>query len=95
MVRIFLFLIFILLVIWLLRPFLKVKDEKKNNSKLKEILNADQSNFRQPNYMFIIIIIVVSLFLFAWLLPKFGINLIAYIRKIVALLSRLRRMFIT
>ena len=89
MVRLILFLILILFIIWILRPFLKTKNGIEKNIKLEEIMNSDKSNFRQPNT--ILIISVVLLFaLFLWLLPKLGINLLSLFQKIIPLLSTLR-----
>ena len=86
MVRLILFLILILFIIWILRPFLKTKNGIEKNIKLEEIMNSDKSNFRQPNT--ILIISVVLLFaLFLWLLPKLGINLLSLFQKIIPLLS--------
>ena len=55
MVRLALFLILILFVIWILRPFLKTKTGNEKNNKLEDIMNPDKNNFRQPNTIFIVI----------------------------------------
>ena len=90
MVRLILFLVLILFIIWILRPFLKTKngDEKKN--KLENIMNSDKSTFRQPNTIFIVISVVLLFALFLWLLPKLGINFLSLFQKIVPLISTLR-----
>ena len=90
MVRLILFLVLILFIIWILRPFLKTKNGDKKNKKLKNIMNSDKSTFRQPNTIFIVISFVLLFALFLWLLPKLGINLLSLFQKIVPLISTLR-----
>ena len=90
MVRLILFLVLILFIIWLLRPFLKTKNENEENNKLEDIINSDKSTFRQPNTIFIVIAVVFLLALFLWLLPKLGINLLSLFQKIIPLISTLR-----
>ena len=90
MVRLILFLVLILFIIWILRPFLKTKNGDEKNNKLENIINSDKSTFRQPNTIFIIISVVLLFALFLWLLPKLGINLLSLFQKIIPLLSTLR-----
>ena len=90
MVRLILFLVLILFIIWILRPFLKTKNGDEKNNKLENIMNSDKSTFRQPNTIFIIISVVLLFALFLWLLPKLGINLLSLFQKIIPLISTLR-----
>ena len=90
MVRLILFLVLILFIIWILRPFLKTKNGDEKNNKLEDIMNSDKSTFRQPNTIFIVISVVLLFALFLWLLPKLGINLLSLFQKIVPLISTLR-----
>tara|TARA_B100000925_G_scaffold266992_1_gene227173 strand:+ start:366 stop:653 length:288 start_codon:yes stop_codon:yes gene_type:complete len=90
MVRLILFLVLILFIIWILRPFLKTKNGNEKNNKLEDIMNSDKSTFRQPNTIFIVISVVLLFALFLWLLPKLGINLLSLFQKIIPLLSTLR-----
>ena len=90
MVRLILFLVLILFIIWILWPFLKTKNEDGKNNKLEDIMNSDKSTFRQPSTIFIIISVVLLFALFLWLLPKLGINLLSLFQKIVPLISTLR-----
>ena len=90
MVRLILFLVLILFIIWILRPFLKTKNGDEKNNKLEDIMNSDKSTFRQPNTIFIVISVVLLFALFLWLLPKLGINLLSLFQKIIPLLSTLR-----
>ena len=90
MVRLILFLVLILFIIWILRPFLKTKNGNEKNNKLEDIMNSDKSTFMQPNTIFIIISVVLLFALFLWLLPKLGINLLSLFQKIIPLISTLR-----
>ena len=90
MVRLILFLVLILFIIWILWPFLKIKAGDEKNNKLENIMNSDKSTFRQPNTIFIIISVVLLFALFLWLLPKLGINVLSLFQKIIPLLSTLR-----
>ena len=90
MVRLILFFVLILFIIWILRPFLKTKNGDEKNNKLENIMNSDKSTFRQPNTIFIVISVVLLFALFLWLLPKLGINLLSLFQKIIPLLSTLR-----
>ncbi len=90
MFRLILFLVLILFVIWILRPFLKTKERNKDNEKLGKILNSDKSNFMNPNTIFIIISVAILFGLFMWLLPRFGTNLLSLFQKIIPLISTLR-----
>lgn len=90
MVRLILFLVLILFIIWILRPFLKTKNGDKKNNELENIMNSDKSTLRQPNTIFIVISVVLLFALFLWLLPKLGINLLSLFQKIVPLISTLR-----
>ena len=90
MVRLILFLVLILFIIWILRPFFKTKNGDEKNNKLEDIMNSDKSTFRQSNTIFIVISVVLLFALFLWLLPKLGINLLSLFQKIIPLLSTLR-----
>ena len=90
MVRLILFLVLILFIIWILRPFLKKKNGDEKNNKLENIMNSDKSTFRQPNTIFIVISVVLLFALFLWLLPKLGINFLSLFQKIIPLISTLR-----
>ena len=90
MVRLILFLVLILFIIWILRPFLKTKNGDEKNNKLEDIINSDKSTFRQPNTIFIVISVLLLFALFLWLLPKLGINLLSLFQKIIPLISTLR-----
>lgn len=90
MVRLILFLVLILFIIWILRPFLKTKNGNEKNNELEDIMDSDKSTFMQPNTIFIIISVVLLFALFLWLLPKLGINLLSLFQKIIPLLSTLR-----
>ena len=90
MVRLALFLILILFVIWILRPFLKTKNGNEINNDLEEIVNSNKTNFRKPNTIFIIMSVAILFALSLWLLPKFGINLLSLFQKIIPLISTLR-----
>ena len=90
MVRLILLLILILFVAWILRPFLRTKESNKTKDTVEKILDADRSNFRQQNTAFIIISAVILLALVVWLLPKFGINFLGLLQKIIPIMSSLR-----
>ena len=90
MVRLILFLVLILFIVWILRPFLKTKNGDEKNNELENIMSSDKSTFRQPNTIFIVISVVLLFALFLWLLPKLGINLLSLFQKIVPLISTLR-----
>ena len=90
MVRLILLLILILFVAWILRPFLRVKDSKKAKDAVDRNLESDRSNFRQQNTVLIIISAVGLLALVIWLLPKFGINFLGLLQKMIPLISSLR-----
>ncbi len=89
MVRLILFLVLILFVIWILRPFLKTKDGK-NSHELGKILNSDRVDFGQPKTIYIIMSVAFLLALLLWLLPRFGINLLSLFQKLIPLISTLR-----
>ena len=90
MVRLILFLVLILFIIWILRPFLKTKNGDEKNNKLENIMNSDKSTFWQPNAIFIVISVMLLFALFLWLLPRLGINLLSLFQKIIPLISTLR-----
>ena len=90
MVRLILLLILILFVSWIMLPFLRTKDSNKTKNTVERILDSDRSNFRQQNTVFIIISAIILLALVVWLLPKFGINLLGLLQKIIPILSSLR-----
>ena len=89
MVRLILLLVLILFVAWLLRPFLRTKDSNKTKNKIDRILDSDRSNLRQKNTV-LIISAVILLALVVWLLPKFGINFLGLLQKIIPIISSLR-----
>ncbi len=90
MVRLILLIILILFVIWILRPFLKKKTSGKTKETVNRILKSDQGDLSQPNKIFIIIVVIASIALAFWLLPKFGINFLALLQKIIPIISSLR-----
>ena len=89
MVRLILLIILILFVAWMLRPFLRTKDSNKTRNTVDRILNSDRSNFRQQKTV-LIISAVILLALVVWLLPKFGINFLVLLQKIIPIISSLR-----
>ena len=90
MVRLILLIIIILFMVWILRPFLNTKDSNKNKDTLDRILDPDQSKLRQQNTVLVIITAVILLALFVWILPKFGINFLGLLQKIIPIISSLR-----
>ena len=90
MVRLILLLILILFVAWILRPFLRIKDSNRTKDTVEKILDADRSNFSRQNTAFIIISAVILLALVVWLLPKFGINFLGLLQKIIPIMSSIR-----
>ena len=89
MIRLILLLILILFVAWILRPFLKTKHSNKTKDTVEKILDSDRSKFRQQNTV-LIISAVIFLALIVWLLPKFGINFLGLLQKIIPIMSSLR-----
>ena len=90
MIRLILLIILILFVVWILRPFLRTKDSNKTKNTVDRILDSDRSNFRPPNTGLIILGALSLLALAVWLLPKFGINFLGLLHKIVPIISSLR-----
>ncbi len=90
MVRLILFFVLILFIIWILWPLLNSKSGHKKNDQLEEIINSGKSNFNRSYTVFLIISIVVLFALFLWLLPKLGVNLFSLFQKIIPLLATLR-----
>ena len=90
MVRLFLLIIIILFIVWILRPFLNTKKSTKNKDTLDKILDPDQTSFRQQNTVLMIIAAIVALALVLWILPRFGINPLALLQKIIPIISSLR-----
>ena len=90
MVRFILLIIFVLFVIWILRPFFVTKNSGKTTDTVNRILNSDRSNYRQRNKNFTIIIVIIVVALSFWLLPKLGINIFALLQKIIPVISSLR-----
>tara|TARA_B100000242_G_C42742602_1_gene346379 strand:- start:264 stop:524 length:261 start_codon:yes stop_codon:yes gene_type:complete len=80
--------IIILLILWVLRPFLNTKNTTKNKDNLDRVL--DQNSFKQQNTVLMIIATLVLLALVLWILPKFGIKLPALLQKIIPIVSSLR-----
>ena len=89
MIRLILLLILILFVAWILRPFLRTKNSNKTKDTVERILDSDRSKFRQQNTV-LIIGTVILLALIVWLLPKFGINFLGLLQKIIPIMSSLR-----
>ena len=90
MIRLILLLILILFIAWILLPFLKTKDGNKAEDTVERIVNSDRSKFRQQNNALIIISAIILLALVVWLLPKFGINFLGLLQKIIPIMSSLR-----
>ena len=90
MVRLILLLILILFVAWILLPFLRTKDSNKTKNTVDRVLDSDQNNFRQKNTGLIIISALILLAIVVWLLPKFGINFLGLLQKIIPIMSSLR-----
>ncbi len=90
MIRLILLITLILFAVWILGPFLKKKNSSKTKDTVERILNSDQGNFRNPNYIFIIITFIILIALAFWLLPKLGINFLALFQKIIPIVSSLR-----
>ena len=90
MIRLILLLILVLFVAWILRPFLRTKHSNKTKDTVEKILDSDRSKFRQQNTVLIIISAVILLALIVWLLPKFGINFLGLLQKIIPTMSSLR-----
>ena len=77
-------------MVWILRPFLRNKTRNKNKDTIDSILDPDQSNFRRQNTILIIITALILLALVLWILPRFGVNLLALSQKIIPVISSLR-----
>ena len=90
MVRLILLIILILFFIWILSPFLKKKNISKTEDTVNKILKSDQNNFRRPNSIFLIIIVITLIAVAFWILPKLGINFLALFQKIIPLVLSLR-----
>ena len=90
MVRLILLIILILFLVWILRPFLKAKDNKKNKDTVDRTLDPNQSNFRQQSTILLVFSAVILLALVLWILPKFGVNFFALLQKIIPIISSLR-----
>ena len=82
MVRLILLIVIILFLAWILRPFLKTKGSDKAKNTVERLLDTDRSNFSQKNIALIIsaVILLVSV---VWILPKFGINILGLLQKII------------
>ena len=89
MIRLILLLILILFVAWILGPFLRTKHRNKTKDTVERMLDSDRSKFRQQNTV-LIISAVILLALIIWLLPKFGINFLGLLQKIIPIMSTLR-----
>ena len=90
MIRLILLIILILFAISLFRPFLKTKESNKTRNKINKILTPNKVKFRQINSIFLIIIAIFLFVLFVWLLPKFGVNVVTLLQKIVPIIFSLR-----
>ena len=90
MVRLILLFILILFVAWIILPFLRTRDSNKTKDTVERILDSDRSNSRQQNTFLIIISAAILLAFFVWLLPKFGINFLGLLQKIIPIMSSLR-----
>ena len=89
MVRLFLLIIMIIFIVWILRPLFNTKDRNNENT-LDKVLVPDQNGFRQKNIVLMIVAAIVLLTLVLWILPKFGINVLALLHKIIPIISLLR-----
>lgn len=90
MIRLILLITLILFIAWIIRPFLTTKETIKTKNTIDRILDPYRSNFRHQNTPLLLITALVLLALFVWLLPKFGINVVSLLQKIVPLISSLR-----
>ena len=90
MVRLILLLILILFIVWILLPFLRTKDNTKTKDTVERILDPDRRNLRHQNTTLIIISVIILFAIVVWLLPKFGINFLALLQKIIPMISTLR-----
>ena len=90
MVRLVLIIILILFLVWILRPLIRTKKSNKTKSTVERILDPDRSNFKQKNTALIIISTAILLALVIWLLPKFGINFLGLLQKIIPIITSLR-----
>ena len=90
MIRLILLLILVLFVAWILRSFLRTKDSNETKDTVEKILGSDRRNFRQQNTALLIISAVIVLALVVWLLPKFGINFLGLLQKVIPIMSSLR-----
>ena len=89
MVRLILFIVFILFLIWILGPILKTKGSYKDKDKIERVLGSDQRNSRPPNTLMLLTGVILFIVII-WLLPKFGINILSLIQKIIPIISSLR-----
>ncbi len=89
MVHLIFLLILILFVAWILQPFLKTKDSNKTKDTVGRILDSDRNTFRPQNIVLIISAVILLALVF-WLLPKFGINFLGLLQKIIPIISSLR-----
>ena len=90
MVSLIILIILMLFVMWILQPFLRTKDSYKTKNTSDKIPDSDRSTLGQQNTVLIIITAAILLILVAWLLPKFGIKLVALLQKITPVISSLR-----
>ena len=84
MVRLTLLLILIIVVIWILRPFLRTKDTSNKT------LNADDSKLKHTITIYIIVALVVLLGLVVFIFPKFGTSFLSLLQKLIPVISSLR-----
>ena len=90
MVRLLLFIIVILFLVWIIRPFFITKEIDKNIDTVDKTLDSNQSTLMQREIILITITAVTLLGLIVWILPKFGINFFSLLQKIVPIISSLR-----
>lgn len=90
MVRLILLIIIILFIAWVLQPFLDSRGSSKNKDTVDRILDPDQRDFRKQKAILIIVAAVILSALVLWILPKFGINFLALLQKLIPIISSLR-----
>ena len=90
MIRLIFLIVLTLFLIWILKPFFKKKDRDNKQDGFNSILNPEKTNFPQSSKVFIVITVLVLLALVIWILPKFGINFFALLRKIISIILSLR-----
>ena len=75
---------------WILRPFLTKKNNNKANDTENGNLNLNQSDYKLQKNTYMMILTLILILLAFFLLPKFGINYLALLQKIISTVSSLR-----